>query len=136
MAPPQVAELLASTQRLKTAGELNAAILESQHQSQEPKLLQLLQMLVFGQSVLGPEGPGQITFPPLDLSSTVDEQEELAAAAEADPGTIARIAGTPGSSGTASTATRLPNAPRYPPPPVERPAVEIPALRHLGDLWA
>lgn len=85
--PPGVSELLAPTHRLQTAGELNAAILAAQSQNRDPKLLQLLRMLVFGQQALGPTGPGRTDFPLLDLSSAIDPIE----VASAGPPTSARV---------------------------------------------
>ncbi|KDN45446.1 hypothetical protein K437DRAFT_256557 [Tilletiaria anomala UBC 951] len=67
--PTYISDLLTPTQRLKTAGELNAAILASQSQGKDPKLLQLLRILTFGEHMLGTEGPGDVDFPRLDLSS-------------------------------------------------------------------
>ncbi|SPO39347.1 related to Glucose-induced degradation protein 8 homolog [Pseudozyma flocculosa] len=66
-APPHIAELLAPSQRLKTAAELNAAILASQSQGRDPKLPQLIKMLKYGEELLGMEGPGKWEFPKLDL---------------------------------------------------------------------
>lgn len=63
--PPHITELLAPAQRLRTAGELNAAILASQSQGREPKLPQLIKMLSFGESILAKEA--KISFPRLDL---------------------------------------------------------------------
>lgn len=63
--PAQVSELLAPAQRLRTAGELNAAILASQSQGREPKLPQLIKMLSFGENLLAKEV--KMSFPRLDL---------------------------------------------------------------------
>lgn len=63
--PSHITELLAPAQRLRTAGELNAAILASQSQGREPKLPQLIKMLSFGENLLAKEA--KITFPRLDL---------------------------------------------------------------------
>lgn len=63
--PPHITELLAPAQRLRTAGELNAAILASQSQGREPKLPQLIKMLSFGENILTKEA--KISFPRLDL---------------------------------------------------------------------
>ena len=71
--PTYVSELLTPTQRLKTAGELNAAILASQSQGKDPKLPQLLKILSFGEYWLGPDGAGKVGFPHLDLSSVKGE---------------------------------------------------------------
>ena len=51
-APPAVSELLSSGQRQKTAGEVNAAILESLSQGKEVKLVGLLKLLSWGESML------------------------------------------------------------------------------------
>lgn len=50
--PPAIAELLSPTQRLKTAGELNAAILESFSHGKEAKLVALIKLLCWGESML------------------------------------------------------------------------------------
>ncbi|KAJ3403249.1 phosphatidylserine decarboxylase [Chytriomyces confervae] len=57
--PSPVAALLDYSQRLKTAGELNAAILKSQCQERNPKLPALLKMLVWSQNQL----EEKVTFP-------------------------------------------------------------------------
>lgn len=67
-APPQVAELLSAGQKLRTAGELNAAILASQSQGCDPKLPQMLRMMAHGEDLLGPDGPGNTRFPRLNLA--------------------------------------------------------------------
>jgi hypothetical protein len=51
-APPEIAELLSPAQRMKTAGEVNAAILESLSQGKEVKLVGLLKLLCWGESML------------------------------------------------------------------------------------
>ena len=50
--PPAIAELLSPAQRMKTAGEVNAAILESLSQGKEVKLVGLLKLLCWGESLL------------------------------------------------------------------------------------
>jgi len=50
--PSAIAELLSPAQRLKTAGEVNAAILESVSQGKEVKLVGLLKLLCWGESLL------------------------------------------------------------------------------------
>lgn len=50
--PPTISELLSPAQRLKTAGEVNAAILESLSQGKEVKLVQLLKLLCWGEGML------------------------------------------------------------------------------------
>lgn len=51
-APSGISELLSSGQRMKTAGEVNAAILESLSQGKEVKLVGLLKVLCWGESML------------------------------------------------------------------------------------
>ena len=63
-APPEILELLSSGQRMKTAGEVNAAILESLSQGKEVKLVGLLKLLCWGESML----EERIDFPRVRLS--------------------------------------------------------------------
>jgi len=65
-APSGISELLSPTQRLRTAGELNAAILESLSQSKEAKLTGLIRLMVWGESMLTRE---DVEFPRLDLNT-------------------------------------------------------------------
>ncbi|TFK41253.1 CTLH/CRA C-terminal to lish motif domain-containing protein [Crucibulum laeve] len=51
--PPAIAELLSPAQRMKTAGEVNAAILESLSQGKDVKLVGLLKLLCWGEMLLG-----------------------------------------------------------------------------------
>ncbi|KAF8213132.1 CTLH/CRA C-terminal to lish motif domain-containing protein [Mycena galopus ATCC 62051] len=51
-APTGIAELLSPAQRMKTAGEVNAAILESLSQGKEVKLVQLLKLMHWGETML------------------------------------------------------------------------------------
>ncbi|PFH50795.1 hypothetical protein AMATHDRAFT_60447 [Amanita thiersii Skay4041] len=51
-APPAILELLSPAQRMKTAGEVNAAILESLSQGKEVKLVGLLKLLSWGETLL------------------------------------------------------------------------------------
>jgi hypothetical protein len=54
-APSAIADLLSpaqAAQRLKTAGEVNAAILESMSQGKEVKLVGLLKLLCWGETML------------------------------------------------------------------------------------
>ncbi|KAL4069682.1 CTLH/CRA C-terminal to lish motif domain-containing protein [Scleroderma yunnanense] len=51
-APSAITDLLSPAQRIKTAGEVNAAILESFSQGKEVKLVQLLKLLCWGESML------------------------------------------------------------------------------------
>ncbi|KAJ3779124.1 lish motif-containing protein [Lentinula raphanica] len=50
--PSSIGDLLSPAQRMKTAGEVNAAILESLSQGKEVKLVQLVKLLSWGQSTL------------------------------------------------------------------------------------
>lgn len=68
--PSSILDLLSPAQRLRTAGELNAAILTSQSQGREPKLPQLLRMLTYGETALATEGK-VTSFPRLDLLGAI-----------------------------------------------------------------
>ncbi|KIM75398.1 hypothetical protein PILCRDRAFT_827309 [Piloderma croceum F 1598] len=61
--PQAISELLSPAQRMKTAGEVNAAILESLSQGKEVKLVGLLKLLCWGESML----EERIEFPKVDL---------------------------------------------------------------------
>jgi len=50
--PESISSLLSPTQRMRTAGEVNAAILESFSQGKESKLVALLKLLCWGESML------------------------------------------------------------------------------------
>ncbi len=50
--PAAIAELLSQSQRMKTAAEVNAAILESLSQGKEVKLVGLLKLLSWGTTML------------------------------------------------------------------------------------
>ncbi|KAI0961895.1 hypothetical protein AcW1_000856 [Taiwanofungus camphoratus] len=63
LVPPAISDLLSPSQRMKTAGEVNAAILESLSQGKEAKLAGLLRLLCWGESMLGERAE----FPKLDL---------------------------------------------------------------------
>ncbi|KAG8947966.1 hypothetical protein FRC04_010163 [Tulasnella sp. 424] len=69
--PDQIVDLMAQNQRLKTAGELNAAILEELNQGRETKLLALVRLLCWGESMLDKRAE----FPKADLKSgMIDKQ--------------------------------------------------------------
>jgi len=51
-APSAITDLLSPAQRMKTAGEVNAAILDSFSQGKEVKLIMLLKLLSWGESML------------------------------------------------------------------------------------
>ncbi|KAF8647922.1 hypothetical protein AX16_006454 [Volvariella volvacea WC 439] len=61
--PAAIAELLSPAQRLKTAGEVNAAILESLSQGKEVKLVGLLRLLNWGETLLSEK----VNFPKYGL---------------------------------------------------------------------
>lgn len=65
--PDSIAELLDLNQRIKTATELNAAILTSQSHGKEPKLPGLLKMLAWGEGMLAE----QSDFPKCKLATCV-----------------------------------------------------------------
>lgn len=50
--PPGISELLSPGQRMRTAGDVNAAILESLSQGKEVKLVGLLKLLCWGEMML------------------------------------------------------------------------------------
>lgn len=75
-APAHIAQLLSPAQKLRTAGELNAAILASQSQGCDPKLPQMLRIMGQGEELLGLDGPGKLQFPHLALLSAVDANAE------------------------------------------------------------
>ncbi|KAI5123626.1 hypothetical protein M0805_003440 [Coniferiporia weirii] len=61
--PPAIAELLSPAQRLKTAGELNAAILKNFSHGKEAKLVALIKLLCWGEAMLEEKAD----FPKVDL---------------------------------------------------------------------
>ncbi|KAM0792917.1 hypothetical protein ACM66B_002677 [Microbotryomycetes sp. NB124-2] len=54
--PEAISSLLDQSQRLRTAAELNAAILSAQSHSKDPKLPGLMKMLVWGETMLTEKG--------------------------------------------------------------------------------
>ncbi|KAI9512818.1 CTLH/CRA C-terminal to lish motif domain-containing protein [Russula earlei] len=62
--PPAISDLLSPGQRMKTAGEVNAAILESLSQGREAKLVALLKLLQWGETLL----EERAEFPKVDLN--------------------------------------------------------------------
>lgn len=63
--PPMIVELMGQNQRQKTAGELNAAILESLSQGKESKLVGLVRLMCWGEAML----EKRADFPHADLQS-------------------------------------------------------------------
>lgn len=68
--PMAISELLSPAQRMKTAGEVNAAILESLSQGKEVKLVSLLKLLCWGESLL----EDHAEFPKASPFISVDNQ--------------------------------------------------------------
>ena len=71
--PPAIAELLSPAQRLKTAGELNAAILEKLSHGKEAKVVALIKLLCWGEAAL----EERAEFP--KVSAFGEEQEKYIA---------------------------------------------------------
>jgi len=69
-APQAISSLLSPHQRMKTAGEVNAAILESLSQGKESKLVGLLKLLCWGESMLDERAE----FPKVDLSDGISHR--------------------------------------------------------------
>ncbi|KAF9229192.1 lish motif-containing protein [Gyrodon lividus] len=70
-APSAITDLLSPAQRMKTAGEVNAAILESFSQGKEVKLVQLLKLLCWGESMLSERAD----FPKVDIYGGVSSDD-------------------------------------------------------------
>ncbi|KAG9314293.1 hypothetical protein JVU11DRAFT_5082 [Chiua virens] len=62
-APSAITDLLSPAQRMKTAGEVNAAILDSFSQGKEVKLVQLLKLKCWGEKMLGE----RVEFPKVEV---------------------------------------------------------------------
>ena len=62
--PAAIAELLHPSQRMRTAAELNSAILKSLSQGTETKLLQLIRVLCWGETLLSEKAE----FPHVDFA--------------------------------------------------------------------
>lgn len=80
-APAGISDLLAPAQRLRTAGELNAAILESLSQGKEAKLTALIRLMAWGESMLASEN---VEFPRVDLRSGLTVGKNKESDADAD----------------------------------------------------
>ncbi|KAK4046494.1 hypothetical protein OIV83_006020 [Microbotryomycetes sp. JL201] len=78
--PEAISSLLDQSQRLRTAAELNAAILSAQSHSKDPKLPGLMKMLVWGETMLAEKGA---EFPKWDFhqllapSRSIDDPEAM-----------------------------------------------------------
>jgi hypothetical protein len=74
-APAEISSLFSSAQRMKTAGEVSAAILESLSQGKEVKLVGLLKLLCWGEQLLDEKAE----FPriPLGLGLEGMKEEEM-----------------------------------------------------------
>lgn len=87
--PSHIQELLLPSQRQRTAGQLNSAILTSQSHGKDPKLPNLLRMMAWGESLL----ESRADFPKLEvaqlLAQTSSGQDPtLIRASEASSGTV------------------------------------------------
>ncbi|PWN41122.1 hypothetical protein IE81DRAFT_324843 [Ceraceosorus guamensis] len=77
-APEHISALLHPSQRLRTATELNAAILASQSQGTEPKLPKLLRVMYAGEDLLSTAG--KVDFPNLDIARYAGASQQHASA--------------------------------------------------------
>lgn len=83
--PTAIAELLSPRQRLKTAGELNAAILESFSHGKEAKLVALIKLLCWGESMLSEKAD----FPKVSVFHVLNGgDEDLTAIPSLTSGTV------------------------------------------------
>ena len=71
-APTAITELLSSAQRMKTASAVNAAILESLSQGKEAKLVGLLKLLCWGETMLDERA----RFPKVSMASFLHRLNE------------------------------------------------------------
>ena len=69
--PPALADLLQPAQRQRTASEVNAAILTSQHHGPAPKLPDLLRLMAWGEELLSTK----VAFPRLQMSDLLDQSK-------------------------------------------------------------
>lgn len=69
--PPHIQELLHPSQRSRTARQLNSAILISQSHGKDPKLPNLLRMMVWGESLL----EQRADFPKLELAKLLAQTQ-------------------------------------------------------------
>lgn len=70
MLPPGIADLLSPAQRMKTAGEVNAAILGRCGQGQEAKILSLLKLMCWGEAML----EERADFPRVSVTLSSDDR--------------------------------------------------------------
>lgn len=63
--PTSIAELLHPSQRVRTANELNAAILKAASQSDETKLTQLARLMCWGEGLLSEK----VAFPQVEFEA-------------------------------------------------------------------
>lgn len=66
--PPHIQELLLPAQRQRTAGQLNSAILTSQSHGKDPKLPNLLRLMMWGESLLS----ARADFPKPELADLLN----------------------------------------------------------------
>ncbi|KAK4048058.1 hypothetical protein OIO90_005959 [Microbotryomycetes sp. JL221] len=72
--PSTISSLLDQSQRLKTASELNSAILSSQSHSKDPKLPGLMKMLIWGEQLLTNKG---INYPQWDFNQLLKDNNNI-----------------------------------------------------------
>ncbi|GAA5905349.1 hypothetical protein JCM8208_003825 [Rhodotorula glutinis] len=79
--PPHISSLLDPSQRLRTARELNAAILHAQGHPAEPKLPGLMSVMTWGEGLLAEKG---VEWPKWDLHALLADKSSSAAASNGD----------------------------------------------------
>lgn len=80
LTPPAISELLSPVQRMKTAGEVNSAILESLSQGKEAKLVGLLKLRQWGENLLGERAEfPKVRGPPCGLECSISTARPFAA---------------------------------------------------------
>ena len=78
--PPHISSLLDPSQRLRTARELNAAILHAQGHPAEPKLPGLMSVMTWGEGLLAEKGVEWPKCASRSLSPSLSSPHQLAAA--------------------------------------------------------
>lgn len=71
--PASIAELLHPSQRVRTANELNAAILKSASQSDESKLMGLVKLMCWGEALLSEKA----VFPKVEFEAMENDVFEM-----------------------------------------------------------
>ncbi|GAA5849452.1 hypothetical protein JCM9279_000907 [Rhodotorula babjevae] len=81
--PPHISSLLDPSQRLRTARELNAAILHAQGHPAEPKLPGLMSVMTWGEGLLAEKG---VEWPKWDLHALLTDKTAASSGAAASNG--------------------------------------------------